>query len=230
MDDLDQLKLEHYSEVLENEQEMWNSIADKTALIVKSEVDVFDRIVTKGSIDPVLESVSGHRPWVSSPPHHTELMSASSQMQQANPDPFGAYVQEGDPAAIFSVLPATSILSTAGPSQARPTQSRTPSSAHVPFASPQLSESTAQAEPRTASVQREQWTRPLSAISESTPARRSRSQTEGIDNDNTSDKEQDPAAHEGDRSTEDQQESSGVRSTKSSDGPPIEGGSSAWAS
>lgn len=58
MDDLDSLKVEHYSEVLENEQEMWDSIANKTALVVKSEIDVFDRIVTKGSVDPVLESVS----------------------------------------------------------------------------------------------------------------------------------------------------------------------------
>lgn len=29
VDDLDQLKLEHYGEVLENEQEMWDSIANK---------------------------------------------------------------------------------------------------------------------------------------------------------------------------------------------------------
>ena len=35
-----------------------NLIASKTAVVIRSEVDVFDKIATKGSTDPVLEPVS----------------------------------------------------------------------------------------------------------------------------------------------------------------------------
>lgn len=141
-------------------------------------------------------------------------------MQQANPDPFGAYAQEGDPSAIFSVLPSTSILSTAGPSSSRPSSVKLPSAG--PSALPQVSASTAQAEPQRSRVERDQWTRPLSAISENTTkVNGGKEDEEGSEGDGPS---------EANTSATDGQDQARSTTAKSSDGPPVEGGSSTWAS
>lgn len=47
VDELDDLKASHYTEILEHEEEVWNVVQNKICLVVKSEMDVFDRFVGK---------------------------------------------------------------------------------------------------------------------------------------------------------------------------------------
>lgn len=90
VDDLDRIKADFYQEVLEGEEENWNVIAGKVALIVRSQIDAADRIVTKGTSDSIIES-----------------------MVQSIPDPFNAYGQPSEEGHIFSILPPLGIASPA---------------------------------------------------------------------------------------------------------------------
>lgn len=90
MDDLDRIKADFYQEVLEGEEENWNVIAGKVALIVRSQIDAADRIVTKGTSDTIIEG-----------------------MVQSIPDPFNAYGQPSEEGHIFSILPPLGIVSPA---------------------------------------------------------------------------------------------------------------------
>lgn len=90
VDDLDRIKADFYQEVLEGEEENWNTIAGKVALIVRSQIDAADRIVTKGTSDSIIES-----------------------MVQTILDPFNAYGQPSEEGHIFSILPPLGIASPA---------------------------------------------------------------------------------------------------------------------
>jgi len=86
VDDLDQLKSQHYEEIIEHEEEVWDVVQGKVSLVVRSSLDVFDRFTAKGS-DPVIEL-----------------------MLQSVPDPFDSYGQPHAEDQIFSILPPLSIL------------------------------------------------------------------------------------------------------------------------
>ncbi|KAH8830225.1 hypothetical protein DL96DRAFT_925374 [Flagelloscypha sp. PMI_526] len=104
VDELDELKASHYTEILEHEEEVWNVVQNKMCLVLRSEMDVFDRIVGKAS-DPVIEP-----------------------MLLAIPDPFDSYGPPPSEDQIFSILaplsltPSTS-LSVAASGKTTPTPS-----------------------------------------------------------------------------------------------------------
>lgn len=94
VDELDDLKIAHYQEIVDHEVEVWEGVQNKVCLAVRSTMEVFDKITTKSS-DPILE-----------------------QMLQSVPDPFDAYrppptefEQSGMGEQIFSILPPLSIIS-----------------------------------------------------------------------------------------------------------------------
>ncbi|CDU21972.1 related to IVY1-phospholipid-binding protein [Sporisorium scitamineum] len=90
VDAIDELKAQYYNEVLDAEQEVWSFIESKVALIVRSQIEISERISSKGLNDPVLE-----------------------QMLAAIPDPFGSYGPPKQDGEIFSILPPISLLSSA---------------------------------------------------------------------------------------------------------------------
>jgi len=47
VDDLDDLKAEHYQEIMEHEEEVWNVVQGKVCVVVRSTMDVFDRFTAK---------------------------------------------------------------------------------------------------------------------------------------------------------------------------------------
>ncbi|KIY67351.1 hypothetical protein CYLTODRAFT_353384 [Cylindrobasidium torrendii FP15055 ss-10] len=86
VDDLDDLKVAHYREIIEHEEEVWNVVQSKICIVVRSTMDVFDRFTSKAS-DPVIEL-----------------------MLQAVPDPFDSYGPPQSENHIFSILPPLSIM------------------------------------------------------------------------------------------------------------------------
>lgn len=88
VDAIDELKAQYYNEVLDAEQEVWSFIETKVALIVRSQIEISERISSKGLNDPVLE-----------------------QMLATIPDPFGSYGPAKQDGEIFSILPPISLLS-----------------------------------------------------------------------------------------------------------------------
>lgn len=76
--------------MLDAEQEVWSFIESKVALIVRSQIEISERISSKGLNDPVLE-----------------------QMLATIPDPFGSYGPPKQDGEIFSILPPISLLSSA---------------------------------------------------------------------------------------------------------------------
>ncbi|KAI0650078.1 hypothetical protein C8Q79DRAFT_900733 [Trametes meyenii] len=96
VDELDELKARHYQEIVEHEEEVWDFVQGKVCLVVRSTMDVFDRLTSKAS-DPVIEP-----------------------MLQTIPDPFDSY---GPPPAedqIFSILPPLSVIANAPSSTPSP--------------------------------------------------------------------------------------------------------------
>ncbi|KAF9485387.1 hypothetical protein BDN70DRAFT_871433 [Pholiota conissans] len=96
VDELDELKLSHYQQIMEHEEEVWNQVQNKVCVLVRSEMDVFDRITAKAS-DPIIEP-----------------------MLQSVPDPFDSY---GPPQAedqIFSILAPLSIMTGMSTSSSSP--------------------------------------------------------------------------------------------------------------
>lgn len=95
---VEKVKQIYYLEVAGGEYEVWKSVADNISLIVKSEVEVYDRVASKATSDPTLE-----------------------MMVTSIPDPFDTYNQELIPNAtqapeIYSILPPLSSILT--PAQA----------------------------------------------------------------------------------------------------------------
>ncbi|KAF5387960.1 hypothetical protein D9615_000191 [Tricholomella constricta] len=88
VDDLDNMKIAHYREIIEHEEQVWEVVQGKACVVVRSTMDVFDRFTAKAS-DPIIE-----------------------MMLQSVPDPFDSY---GPPQAedqIFSILAPLSIMTT----------------------------------------------------------------------------------------------------------------------
>ncbi|GAK68398.1 uncharacterized protein PAN0_083d6648 [Moesziomyces antarcticus] len=88
VDAIDDLKAQYYNEVLDAEHEVWQFIESKVALIVRSQIEISERISSKGLNDPVLE-----------------------QMLATIPDPFGSYGPPKHDGEIFSILHPISLLS-----------------------------------------------------------------------------------------------------------------------
>ncbi|KAF7313619.1 RRM domain-containing protein [Mycena chlorophos] len=93
VDDLDDLKVAHYQEIVDHEEEVWDVVQNKVCIAVRSTMDVFDRFTSKAS-DPVIEP-----------------------MLASVPDAFDAYRQpQADQPEIFSILAPLSIMSSSTPS------------------------------------------------------------------------------------------------------------------
>ncbi|GAA6001442.1 Ivy1p [Rhodotorula paludigena] len=87
-------KRTYYSEVLENETDVWSLIGGKVSLLVRSTMDLADRLASKATSDPVIES-----------------------MLNEHPDPFDSYRLDRDEVRdVFTVLPPMNLG--AGPSSA----------------------------------------------------------------------------------------------------------------
>lgn len=102
VDELDDLKASHYHEIVEHEAEVWNAVQNKVCVVVRSEMDVFDRFTSKAS-DPIIEP-----------------------MLQTVPDPFDSYGPPQSEDQIFSILAPLSIMTTATSSTASPLTGSTP--------------------------------------------------------------------------------------------------------
>ncbi|KAL7415798.1 hypothetical protein BDY24DRAFT_338045 [Mrakia frigida] len=79
--ELDMLKMEYHGEVLDAEDEIWETILGKVGMVVKTQLEMMDKISMKAN-DSVLEPLLA-----------------------ANPDPFEAYAQPDQDALMFSILP-----------------------------------------------------------------------------------------------------------------------------
>ncbi|EAU84570.2 hypothetical protein CC1G_00089 [Coprinopsis cinerea okayama7 len=87
VDELDELKVSHYQEIMDHEEEIWNGVQSKVCVAVRSTMDVFDRVTAKAS-DPIIEP-----------------------MLQTVPDPFDSYGPPQSENQIFSILAPLSIMS-----------------------------------------------------------------------------------------------------------------------
>ncbi|KAI0334714.1 hypothetical protein GY45DRAFT_1036786 [Cubamyces sp. BRFM 1775] len=96
VDELDELKARHYQEIVEHEEEVWDFVQGKVCLVVRSTMDVFDRLTSKAS-DPVIEP-----------------------MLQTIPDPFDSYGPPPSEDQIFSILPPLSVIANAPSSTPSP--------------------------------------------------------------------------------------------------------------
>ncbi|KAN0097689.1 hypothetical protein V8E55_002135 [Tylopilus felleus] len=108
VDELDDLKVQHYREIMEHEEEVWNVVQTKVCVVVRSTMDVFDRFTAKAS-DPILEP-----------------------MLQSIPDPFDAY---GPPQAedqIFTILPPLAVIANAPSPSPSPLANTPPTSSSPP--------------------------------------------------------------------------------------------------
>ena len=47
VDELDDLKVQHYQEIVDHEEEVWDVVQAKMCLLVRSTLDVFDRFTSK---------------------------------------------------------------------------------------------------------------------------------------------------------------------------------------
>ncbi|EJD01081.1 uncharacterized protein FOMMEDRAFT_135342 [Fomitiporia mediterranea MF3/22] len=86
IEELDELRVSHYQEILEHEEEVWDFVQGQVSLVVRSTLDVIDRFSAKAS-DPVIEP-----------------------MLQSIPDPFDSYGPPKTEDQIFSILAPLSIF------------------------------------------------------------------------------------------------------------------------
>ncbi|KAJ6516117.1 hypothetical protein C8R45DRAFT_232042 [Mycena sanguinolenta] len=86
VDELDDLKVAHYQEIMEHEEEVWDVVQNKICIVMRSTMDVFDKFTAKAS-DPVIEP-----------------------MLQSVPDAFDSYPTQSED-QIFSILAPLSIMS-----------------------------------------------------------------------------------------------------------------------
>ncbi|KAF5393598.1 hypothetical protein D9757_000218 [Collybiopsis confluens] len=101
VDELDELKIEHYAEIVEHEEEVWDVVQAKVCLVVRSTMDVYDKFTSKAS-DPIIEP-----------------------MLQTIPDPFDSYGPPQSEDQIFSILRPLSIMPSA-PSSSTTSLTQTP--------------------------------------------------------------------------------------------------------
>ncbi|GAW01855.1 Protein IVY1 [Lentinula edodes] len=129
VDELDELKVEHYAEIVEHEEEVWDVVQGKMCLVVRSTLDVYDKFTSKAS-DPVIEP-----------------------MLQSVPDPFDSYGPPQSEDQIFSILPPLSIMPSA-PSSTTTPLTRTPELENMegpPSASSNVPSSPSSSSPRSVS-------------------------------------------------------------------------------
>ncbi|CAH7670732.1 hypothetical protein BY996DRAFT_6897698 [Phakopsora pachyrhizi] len=102
VESVEKLKQSYYAEVASGEMDLWRTVADNVSLVVKSEVEVYDRIASKATSDPTLES-----------------------MVTSIPDPFDAYknpsgnTSTSQQPEIYSILPPLTSILTSAPSVKR---------------------------------------------------------------------------------------------------------------
>nr|CAG8490126.1 15797_t:CDS:2 [Entrophospora candida] len=87
VEDLDRMKTEYHRQTLETEQNNLKFILSKVSTVIKAEVDIFDRISSKGLADPLLDT-----------------------MVTQGTDPFCTYQTADQFSEIFSVLPPVPII------------------------------------------------------------------------------------------------------------------------
>lgn len=82
--EVEAVKGSYYSEVLDSEEECWQLVQTKVALIIRSTLDLSDRLASKATSDPLVES-----------------------MLNEHPDPFDSYrpQNEKEERDVFTVLP-----------------------------------------------------------------------------------------------------------------------------
>lgn len=80
VDELDSIKAAYHEEVLESEEEVWETVLGRVAFVIRSQLDFYEKIAGKAS-DPILEP-----------------------MVMSIPDPFDAYGPPKEEGQIFSVL------------------------------------------------------------------------------------------------------------------------------
>ncbi|KAJ7276178.1 hypothetical protein B0H12DRAFT_1083957 [Mycena haematopus] len=85
VDELDDLKVAHYQEIMEHEEEVWDVVQNKICIVMRSTMDVFDKFTAKAS-DPVIEP-----------------------MLNSVPDAFDSYPTQSED-QIFSILAPLSIM------------------------------------------------------------------------------------------------------------------------
>ncbi|WVF67156.1 hypothetical protein IAT40_001902 [Kwoniella sp. CBS 6097] len=107
VDELDALKAGYHEEVLEGEDEIWETVLNKVAFVVRSQLDFYEKIAGKAS-DPILEPL---------------IMSI--------PDPFDSYGPPKEEGQIFSVLAPLGLLDISAPQSPTPNLTRTGSSPNV---------------------------------------------------------------------------------------------------
>ncbi|WFD28217.1 hypothetical protein MNAN1_003223 [Malassezia nana] len=81
VNEMENTKAQHYTDVLEHEDQTWAFLASKVMLLVRAQVDMADRLSTKAVTDPVLES-----------------------MMASIPDPFGSYGPAKREGELFTIL------------------------------------------------------------------------------------------------------------------------------
>ncbi|WWC68675.1 uncharacterized protein I206_102608 [Kwoniella pini CBS 10737] len=104
VDELDSMKAGYHEEVLEGEDEIWDTVLNKVAFVIRSQLDFYEKIAGKAS-DPILEPL---------------IMSI--------PDPFDSYGPPKEEGQIFSVLAPLGLLDSNSPQSPTPKLTRTNSS------------------------------------------------------------------------------------------------------
>ncbi|KAK6907298.1 hypothetical protein L486_03987 [Kwoniella mangroviensis CBS 10435] len=112
VDELDGMKAAYHEEVLEGEDEIWDTVLNKVAFVVRSQLDFYEKIAGKAS-DPILEPL---------------VMSI--------PDPFDSYGPPKEDGQIFSVLAPLGLLDSSAPQSPTPNLPRTGPSTPARSSSP----------------------------------------------------------------------------------------------
>lgn len=88
LNELEEIKAQHYTDALEYEEQTWEYLASKVGLLVRAQTEIAERLTSKSGSDPVLESITA-----------------------AIPDPFNSYgpPKRGD--ELFTILPPSTAAS-----------------------------------------------------------------------------------------------------------------------
>ncbi|WFD31929.1 hypothetical protein MSPP1_002971 [Malassezia sp. CBS 17886] len=97
-DELEVLKVQHYTDALEYEEQTWDYVAAKVGLLVRSQMEVAERLSSKATSDPVLEGIVA-----------------------AIPDPFHSYGPPKREDELFSILQPTPFTNSTLPVSEEPT-------------------------------------------------------------------------------------------------------------
>lgn len=84
INELDDIKSQHYTDALEYEEQTWEFLSSKVALLVRAQVEIAERLSSKANSDPVLESITA-----------------------TIPDPFNTYGPPKKEGELFTILQPT---------------------------------------------------------------------------------------------------------------------------